>query len=66
VGRYLQQTLRSLRENLKDMPTRLLHYVEDGTYVPQGNVLVKQVAHGVDEDEPGLGPEQRLVESSRS
>jgi hypothetical protein len=47
------------------MPGSLCHDVEDLLDVLERHVIVKQVAHRVDKDCPGLTPSQWLIEQIR-
>lgn len=50
----------ALRQHLKCMPVGGFHGVEHGVDKGPGQFFVKKIAHGVDEDAPGLSPIQRL------
>jgi hypothetical protein len=46
----------ALREDLEDMPVGRLHHLAHASNVVVRDVVVKKVAHGVDEDFPGTLP----------
>lgn len=56
----------SLRQHLVDVPVRRLHGVEHPLDVFPRHVLVKEVAHGVDEDEARATPALRLLHARRA
>ena len=47
-------------QHLKRVPVRLFHGVKDQVDKRPRHFLLKQVAHGIDEDTAGLTPAQRL------
>ena len=57
--------LRSLGENLEDVPFSALHHVKDLRDVFGGDLLVEQVAHRVHEDRARSPPAQRDLETLR-
>ena len=59
----LSKPLVPLRQDLEGVPARLDHHVEDLLQVSERDLLVKEVAHRVDEDEPGPSPTQRGLQS---
>ena len=48
----------ALGQHLVDMPVRPDHRIEDAADVWDGDVLVEQIGHGVDEDHPEFSPIQ--------
>jgi len=52
-------------QDLIGMPVGRLHGVEHGVDESFGHLLVKEVAHGVDEDAPRLSPLERLGHALR-
>ena len=56
----------ALREHLESVPVGFFHGVEYAVDEWRRNVLVEQVAHGIDEDLPRSFPCQRLFHSFRA
>jgi hypothetical protein len=61
TGRQLHQSLRSLRQYLERVPACLAHDLENGLDELARDVLVEQIAHRVDEDQPRRRPPERLL-----
>src|ERR1700689_3701368 len=59
-----QQAILSFGEDLEHMPVCSLHDLEDRRNVFIRYLLVEEVAHRVDKDEPGAAPSKRLIEPS--
>ena len=58
----LTEARTPLGQNLEFMPMGIFHHVEDTIDEAEGDFLVKQVAHRVDEDHPRFAPPQRLFQ----
>lgn len=57
-----RKAISTLGQNLVGMPIRSRHHTRHLDDVFVGNVLVKQVAHGVHENHPGRSPTQWIAE----
>jgi hypothetical protein len=64
-GIYEQQPLGAFRQNLVLMPARAPHDIKHAMYVLDGNCLMKQVAHAIDEDTTWLSPMQWMLQHVR-
>src|SRR5262249_49699005 len=65
-GKQLAQTSRPFREDLVCMPARQVHRRNDSPNIRKWNLLVKQIAHGVDEDHSRLAPSERFRQFLRN
>lgn len=65
VGQVGAHPLRPLREHLERQVLAERHHGEDLVDVLVGELLVEEVAHGVDEDAPRLPPAEGFVELCR-
>jgi hypothetical protein len=63
VVNEFHQERTAFRQHLINVPVGLFHRVEHGTDVRLGNVLVKEIAHRVDEDHARPLPIERLLEA---
>ena len=59
---HLSEPIRTLREDLKGVPTRLLHDSKHLAYEGEGDILVKDTSHRVHENGSPLAPAERYVE----
>src|SRR5258706_9311601 len=57
---------RTLRQDLKGVPVRLLHRVKDAPDELLRHVFVEEIAHRIDEDHARTAPAQRLIKALRS
>jgi hypothetical protein len=60
LWRQIRQALSSLGQDLEHVPSGPLNHRKHLSYVLKGHLLVEEVAHGVDEDEPGPCPSEWL------
>jgi len=58
--------LRPFCQDLKGVPLRGGHDLRDGDNVFVGNLVVEEIAHGIDKDHLRSAPAQRLPEFSRN
>jgi hypothetical protein len=57
----LDESLRSLRQDLKRMPVGSSHHIKNTAYEIQGHVRMEKIAHRIDKDLPRMSPPQRLI-----
>ena len=61
----IRQSLGAFGEHLKAVPMRLLHHGEDTLNEIDWHILMKEIAHGIDEDRLRLLPAQWQLEHVR-
>src|SRR5262245_53109550 len=62
IGEKRLQTLRPFGQDLILMPVRAVHHLEGPLNVLKRHIVVKQIAHRIDEDALRLLPTERLTE----
>jgi hypothetical protein len=58
-GRQACQAYGSLGQYLENMPVRSRHDIKNAAYEFVGDLMVKQIGHGIDKDSTGFSPPQR-------
>src|SRR5579864_5717917 len=56
------KTRAAFRQNLEFVPVRLFHGVENAIDELEGDFLVEEIAHRIDEDHLWFAPPQRLIQ----